>query len=414
MGEDSWTLSVGIDCGSLAHQVCVLNRAGTIVGERQFEHAGAALQGLASWLLSLGESDPSRVLVAIEVPHGAVVETLLERGFRVYAINPKQLDRFRERYSAAGAKDDRRDAWVLAHAIQQDGDRRAFRAVVVDDPLIIQLREFARLDAELGEELTRTTNRLRDHLQRFYPQVLGLCPAADEPWLWQLLALAPTPAEGAACRPAALARLVKQARIRRFTAADLQAALAQPALRVAPGTAEALRYRIGVLLPQLQLLATQRKASAAQLARLLEQLAAEPAGEGREHPDVTILLSLPGVGVRVGATMLAEASQPLNGRDYHAVRILAGLAPVTRRSGTRQVVTMRYACNARLRTACYHLARTAMQHDAAAHRHYTVLRQAGHSHARALRGVSDRLLAVLIGMLKAGALYDRQRRRPAA
>lgn len=54
--------------------------------------------------------------MAIEVPHGPIVETLLERGFRVYVVNPKQLDRFRDRFTVAGAKDDRRDAhacWAM-------------------------------------------------------------------------------------------------------------------------------------------------------------------------------------------------------------------------------------------------------------------------------------------------------------
>ena len=171
-----------------------------------------------------------------------------------------------------GAKDDRRDAWVLASAVQSD--RGAFRAVQLTDPQIIQLRELSRLDTELGEEVTRTTNRVRDRLQQYYPQLLRLCPAADEPWLWQFLALAPTPAQGQQCRLPALERLLKQARIRRFSAADLQAALAVPALRLAPGTVEAASHYVGVLLPRLQLLHAQRTDSAKQLARLLDAIAA--------------------------------------------------------------------------------------------------------------------------------------------
>ena len=238
--NESFTLSVGIDCGSQVHQVCVLNTSQAVVGERRVEHVGAEVQALADWLLTVGETDPSRILVAIEVPRGPIVEALLERGFRVWAINPKQLDRFRERGSAAGAKDDRRDAWVLASAVQTD--RYAFRALVVDDPQIIELRGLSRLDAELGEELTRTTNRLRDHLHRYYSQLLQLCPAADEPWVWQLLARAPTPAQGQQLRRAALQRLLKQARIRRFTADDLLAILRTPSLSVAPGTVEAASH----------------------------------------------------------------------------------------------------------------------------------------------------------------------------
>ena len=42
------------------------------------------------------------------------VKSLMERRFVVYTINPKPLDRFRDRFSPAGAKDNRRDARALA------------------------------------------------------------------------------------------------------------------------------------------------------------------------------------------------------------------------------------------------------------------------------------------------------------
>ena len=60
----------------------------------------------------------------------------------VFAINPKQLDRFRDRFTVAGAKDDRRDAHVLGDSLRTD--RRAFRLLAVDDPTIIELREWSR------------------------------------------------------------------------------------------------------------------------------------------------------------------------------------------------------------------------------------------------------------------------------
>jgi Transposase len=62
------------------------------------------------------------IAVAIAVPHDPVVEALLERGFWVHAINPKQLDRFRDRFTVAGAKDDRRDARVLANSLRTAAD----------------------------------------------------------------------------------------------------------------------------------------------------------------------------------------------------------------------------------------------------------------------------------------------------
>ena len=108
------TWFAGIDWGSQKHQACVLDAAGKVLGERVFEHGGEGLLQMADWLLSFVKGDASEVGVAVETPRGPVVESLMERGFAVHSINPKQLDRFRDRLSPAGAKDDRRDARVLA------------------------------------------------------------------------------------------------------------------------------------------------------------------------------------------------------------------------------------------------------------------------------------------------------------
>ena len=142
--------------------------------------------------------------------------------------------------------------------------------------------------------------------------------------------------------------------------------------------------------------------------RLLKQLEAEapPVGDQREHSDVGIVRSMPGIGTRVAARMLAEASQPLVARAYHVLRSRMGLAPVTRQSGRRRSVSMRYACNRRLRDAAYHWGRVGVQQDPATRAYYSTLRGRGHSHGRALRSVADRLLRILITLLERGQLFN--------
>ncbi len=103
----------GVDWSSERHQVCLLDVGGKVVSERAFAHGGAGLAALCDWVVSVA-GDLGLVGMAIEVPHGPVVDALLDRGFAVHAINPKQLDHLRDRFSVAGAKDDRRDAWVTA------------------------------------------------------------------------------------------------------------------------------------------------------------------------------------------------------------------------------------------------------------------------------------------------------------
>lgn len=96
---------------------------------------------------------------AIEVNHGPVVGSLCEQGFMVYSINPKQLDRFRDRFCVSGAKDDRKDALVLASALRTDS--RHFCHVEPQNPDVIVLREFTGTREELLRERTCFVNRFR-------------------------------------------------------------------------------------------------------------------------------------------------------------------------------------------------------------------------------------------------------------
>ena len=122
--------SVGINWAVRELQVCAVRPDGRVLWNRVFPHTGPGLADLADQLMLLGHGDAERIHVGIEMTHGPTVETLLERGFPVFAINPKQLDRFRDRFSPAGAKDDRLDARVLADSLRTDA--KAFRRLIAD------------------------------------------------------------------------------------------------------------------------------------------------------------------------------------------------------------------------------------------------------------------------------------------
>jgi transposase len=398
---------LGIDWGSEAHELCLLDAAGSIRGTRTVAHTATAVHEAVQWVRQQTGAAPPAIAAALETPRGVLVDTLIEVGFHVFAINPKQLDRFRDRFTAAGAKDDQRDAHVLGDGLRTD--RRAFRPVRPDDPLIIQLREVTRLREELYEDERRLANRLRDQLYRVDAAWLTFSPAADEAWLWTILAEAPDPATWAQLARRRVAATLRTHRIRRVSADAILTVLQQPRLTVAPGVAEAVATRIAAVVPQLRVIHEQRLTAERRIDRLLEQLGTNdvPEGEPREHRDVEILQSLPGVGRMVTATMLTEATGPLAARDYPTLRAHTGAAPVTKRSGKRAFfVHMRYACKRRLRQAVYHWSRTSLQHDAAARAYYDRVRARGHSHARALRSVADRWLRILVAMLRRGTLYD--------
>jgi len=397
---------VGIDWGSQQHQLCVLDDVGQVVRECAVPHRAAGLRQLVDWLRELTAGDLRRVAVAIETPRGAVVEALVDAGAHVYHLNPKQLDRFRDRHSVAGAKDDRRDAFVLACSLRTD--LPCFRRIDPEDPLIVELREASRLDSRLLAQHTALANQLGAQLHRYWPQLLELAPGADEPWLWDLLARAAHPYSARRLTQAKLAKLLREHRIRRFDAEQLVAVLRQPPLPVAAGTLEAATMNIELLVPQLQLICRQRRQTAARLKRLLAQLSAAATADPEQppqHRDAEILLSMPGVGKLVAATVLGEAAGPIARRDYQLLRALTGIAPVTRASGKSRHVAMRRACNQRLRNAVYHWALNSLQNDDASHLRYQALRHRGKTHGHALRLLADGHLRTLTAMLRDGTLH---------
>jgi hypothetical protein len=257
MSQSEYSLLVGIDWASEKHDACVLDRHGEILAERTIEHTGEALAAFLDWLVGLADGQSERIAVAMEINRGALVDAFVDRGIAVYSINPKQLDRFRDRHTVAGAKDDRLDAYVAADALRTD--RARCRRVSTDDAMIIELREFSRMRDDLIEERTRLANRLRNQLHRFFPQMLSLCSAANEPWFWALVEAVPTPEAARKAKRTRITRLLEEFRIRRYSAEDVLRAVQTKPLTVAKGTTEAACAHISYLLPRLRLVDSQLK-----------------------------------------------------------------------------------------------------------------------------------------------------------
>ena len=349
MPEEQFQFLVGIDWATESHQICMIDRDRQVLEEKQIEHSGSGISQLIELLLKRSGDRPEQVAIALETPRGAVVETLVERQFAVYSLNPKQMDRFRDRHTVPGAKDDSRDAFVIADSLRTD--QHLFHRVRLDEAEIFRLRELGRAEEDLQHETVRTGHRLRELLIRYYPQMLKLCPGVDEVWFWDLLALAPLPAAVKKLKRAKIEQLLKSHRIRRLDADQVLAQLKVPPLRLAPGSAEAASEHALMLLPLLRLLRRQKTDLAQRMQALLDEMA-KP-GPTNEHRDVTILLSLPGVGRIVTATMLAEASQPLAERDYHALRSYGGPASTAwRRSLGRAARNASSSCAEVATSAC--------------------------------------------------------------
>ena len=270
MAEAMITWFAGVDWGSEKHHACLLDGEGAIVGERECFHSAARLADLGDWLLSIAGS-ATCVGVSIEVPHGRpIVDALMDRGFLVYAINPKQLDRLGDRFSVARAKDDRRDAYVSADGLRTD--RHLFRCLQVPDARFVELRTWSRLAEELQEERVRLSNRLYHQLWRYCPQML--------PMIWPLRGFS---SFGTGHQPQPTRTVCVSRALSGYSGNIASVWMLRRSSHVTTTGHQSGGWGIG--------------------------------GKYVGQRDVAILKSLPGIGRINLATLLAEASGPLSQRD---------------------------------------------------------------------------------------------------
>ena len=139
----------------------------------------------------------------------------------------------------------------------------------------------------------------------------------------------------------------------------------------------------------------------------IDRLEAKLADRFEQHPDAKIIRSLPGLGMTLGARVLAEfGDDPNRYADAKSRKNYSGMSPITRASGKHHVVLARYARNKRLADACYLWAFAALTASPGARAFYDQHRAAGDTHNRALRALANRLVGILHGCLRHHTPYD--------
>ena len=391
-------LLVGIDWAEAEHAACLLDGGGRVVRRLKLPHTAAGLTRLRD-AIAAAEPDAGAVLVALERAHGLLVTSLLEAGYVVYALNPKSVERYRDRERTSGAKTDPADAELLARILLTDRDRH--RRLLVDSEAVQELRSLARDDERAARDQRRLLNRLRQDLLDVFPQALEAFPELDAPTTLAVLAGWPS-AEAAGRATAAELEAFFRSQHHGWpdrAAARVRAALEAPALAAPAHLARAKAGTVRLLAEQLLLLHRQRAAWERRLRELL-------AG-GEAHPDGEVLLSLPGLDARLAARVLGEVGDRRERfPSPSALQCYAGTAPVTKASGRARTVVARRACNRFLRQALLRWAFCSLTTSAWARAYYDRHRQGGNTHYSALRCLAHRWLVILHHLLATGQRYD--------
>jgi hypothetical protein len=375
-----------------------MDAAGQVLARRRLPEGVAGMARLHELIgQQLGaDAEDAEVVTGIETDHGAWVAALVAAGYVVYAVNPLQASRYRERHGVSGAKSDRGDAHMLTDMVRTDSHQ--LRVVAGDSPDAGAVKVVARTHKTLIWERTRQVQRLRYQLREYFPAAVEAFADLDAPDALELLAKGPDPARARRLTRAQVSAALKRARRRDIPAkaTAILAALRSDQLGQPEAVTAAYAVTARSLIAVITVLNEQVKALESQV----------EADFGR-HPDAEIYRSQPGLGSVLGARVLGESGDdPHRYASGKARKNYASTSPITRASGKKKAVTARYIRNDRLTDALMAQAFTALSVSPGARALYDAERASGTEHNPALRKVANRLAGILHGCLKTRTLYD--------
>jgi transposase len=391
MDQDRFDVFVGLDVGKEHHHATALNTAGKRVHDKALPQDESALREVFDKLAGYGS-----VLVIVDQPAtiGALPVTVARAlGIEVAYLPGLAMRRIADLHPG-NAKTDARDAYIIAEAGRSMP--HALRRVGGDDDLIADLAVIVGFDDDLAGEVTRISNRIRGLLTQIHPALeRAIGGDIGHPAVLALLTKFGGPTGLAAAGKRRLTTTAKPLapRMHERLVQAIVKALTEQSVTV-PGT-RAAELVLPQLAAQLQGLLAQRAEAAKQVEEALDA-----------HPLSQLLMSMPGVGIRTTARLLLDIGDGSAFPTAGHLAAYAGLAPVTRRSGTsiRGEHPSRGG-NKHLKRALF-LSAFAALHDPDSRAYYDRKRAAGKKHNAAIICLARRRVDVLHAMLRNGTYYQ--------
>ena len=386
----------GVDWAEAHHDVHVEDEQGRRLGGGRLPEGVAGIARFHD-LVAAHAEEPSDVVIGIETDRGLFAGALVHAGYRVFAVNPMSVSRYRDRHAVSGAKSDPGDAKVLADLVRTD--RHNHRPAVPDSDLAEAVKVLARAHQSMIWNRRRQASQLRSALREFYPAALAAFDDLTSVEALAVLQAAPEPRLGAGLSKTQIAAALRRGgRTRRVDdrAAAVQDALRAPQLQPAPLVAAAMAASVAALASVI-----------AEMTRQVTVLEQQLTADFEQHPDAEVVRSLPGLGTILSARVLGEFGDvPDRYLDAKSRRNYAGTSPITRASGKKRVVLARHARNKRLADAIYLWAFSALSASPGARTFYDTRRAAGDTHHQALRALGNHLVGFLHGCVASHTLYD--------
>jgi transposase len=386
---------LGVDWADKFHQVWVSDSQGRKVAENKVGDTVEDLAELGRWL------DESRakgfeLWAAIEKPQGRIVDFLLDHGLVVYPLNPKAVDRARDRFRMSSSKSDSFDAYVLAEFLRTDHGH--LRPLEPTSQEAQELKLLSRDQHRLVRQKTRLLNQLRITLKEYYPRPLEVFSDLESQIALDFLKRYPTPGALTELSQGQWNRFAKRNHhLGEERSKELWEKLHQPQLAVPDHVVRAKARLLSVLLVQLEALS---EAVATYKEKIKSFFASMPAAE--------LVKTLPGAktGTMVASLWAELGDAKSRWQSFRHLQAEAGMVPVTKASGKSRVVHFRFSCNKMMRHLAYWLAFVSLKQSEWANHYYREQRAKGHNHHQALRALGAKWLKIIFVMWRDHKPYD--------
>ena len=386
---------LGVDWADQSHELYVSDESGRKINELEVHQTAEEFAELGRWL-DESRSQGIELWAAIEKPEGRVVDFLLDHGVVVYPVNPKALDRARDRFRMSQSKSDEFDAYVLAEFLRTD--HAHLRALEPSSAQAQELKMLTRDHQRLIRQKTRLLNQIGITLKEYYPRPLEVFEDWETKIALDFLKAYPTPQALSQLTRRAWNRFAKRGHhLSEARCSELWDKLNKPQLAI---PAHVVRAKAKLLLALIVQLEAAVKAVNSYGQEVEDFFAAMPAAE--------IAKTLP--GGKSGTTVptiwaeLGDAQKRWN--SFRHLQAEAGAVPVTQSSGKSHVVQFRFACNKHLRRAMYWFSFNSLQRSEWAKKYYRNQRAKGHSKHESLRALGAKWLKIIFVMWRDHKPYD--------
>jgi len=386
---------MGVDWGDRSHQVYVGDEEGKKVREMKVQESPEGWAEIGRWL-DERRAEGIELWAAIEKPQGRIVDFLLDHGVEVYPVNPKALDRVRDRYRMSDSKSDAFDAYVLAEFLRTD--QAHLRVLRPSSEKAQELKMLTRDQHRVVRHKTRLLNQLTNTLKEYYPRPLEAFEDLETEIALDFLQQYPTPAHLSALKRKQFNRFATQQHsLSKQRCEQLWEKLQKPQLVVPEHVVRAKAQLLEVLIEQLR---ASIKAVKIYNHKVESFFASSP--------DAPLAQTLPGgkSGTLVAAIWAELGDAQGRWQSSRHLQAEAGAVPVTKASGKSRVVEFRFACNKHLRYTMYWFSFGSLRHCEWAKLYYREQKAKGHTHSEALRALGAKWLKIIFVMWRDHKPYD--------